>query len=161
VIANILQSKYNLKCLKLCGPFPQYEISSNLWNAYIHTYIHTYTLKTGKAQWVQWMFIIIFSGSAAQRGLWPPRPRGFLISHNDVSQSVGLLWTSDHAETSTWQHTTHTKQKNIHAPGGIRTHDRSRRATIGLRLRPRGHGDQPNGCFNCLNIFYICSIRIL
>jgi hypothetical protein len=45
----------------------------------------------------------IFSGSAAQRGLWPPRPRGFLFTHNDVPQSVGLLWTSDQlvAETST------------------------------------------------------------
>jgi hypothetical protein len=44
-----------------------------------------------------------FSGSAAQRGLWPPRPRGFLITHNDAPQSVGLLWTSDQlvAEPST------------------------------------------------------------
>jgi hypothetical protein len=34
--------------------------------------------------------------------------RGFLITHNDASQSVGLLWTSDQlgAQTSTWQHTT-------------------------------------------------------
>jgi hypothetical protein len=40
---------------------------------------------------------------AAQRGLWPPRPRLFLITHNDAPQSVGLLWTSDQlvAETST------------------------------------------------------------
>jgi hypothetical protein len=54
------------------------------------------------------LLIIIFSGSAAQRGLWPPRSRGFLITHNDTPQAVGLLWTSDHlvAETSTWQHTT-------------------------------------------------------
>jgi hypothetical protein len=44
-----------------------------------------------------------FSGSAAQRGLWSPRPRGFLITRNDAPQSVGLLWTSDQlvAETST------------------------------------------------------------
>jgi hypothetical protein len=57
-------------------------------------------------------------------GLWPPRSRGFLITHNDAPQSVGLLWTSDQlvAETSTWYHTIHTT--NIHAPGGIRTHDR-------------------------------------
>jgi hypothetical protein len=41
------------------------------------------------------IIIIIFSGSAAQRALWPPRPRGFLITHNDALQSVGLLWTSD------------------------------------------------------------------
>jgi hypothetical protein len=34
----------------------------------------------------------IFVGSAAQRGLWPPR---FLITRNEAPQSVGLLWTSD------------------------------------------------------------------
>jgi hypothetical protein len=46
--------------------------------------------------------IFIFSGSAPQRGLWPPRTRGFLITHNDVPQSVGILWTSHQlvAETS-------------------------------------------------------------
>jgi hypothetical protein len=34
--------------------------------------------------WIQsWLFIIIFSGSAAQRGLWLPRSRGFLTTHND------------------------------------------------------------------------------
>jgi hypothetical protein len=49
------------------------------------------------------IFIIIFSGSAAQRGLWPPvalQPtagyglfvtRGFVITNNDAPQSVGLL----------------------------------------------------------------------
>jgi hypothetical protein len=58
------------------------------------------------------------SGSAAQCGLWPPRSRGFVITHNDVPQSVGLLWMSDQlvAETSTWQHKTHTT--NIHALWG-------------------------------------------
>jgi hypothetical protein len=35
------------------------------------------------------ILFIIFSGSAAQRGLWPPRSRGFLITHNDAPQSVG------------------------------------------------------------------------
>jgi hypothetical protein len=50
------------------------------------------------------LFIVgIFAGTAAQRGLWPPRSRGFLITHNDAPQPVGLLWTSDQlvAETST------------------------------------------------------------
>jgi hypothetical protein len=47
--------------------------------------------------------IISFSGTAAQRWQWPPRPQGFLITHNDVPQSVGLLWTGDQlvAETPT------------------------------------------------------------
>jgi hypothetical protein len=86
---------------------------------------------------LKYHIIIIFSGSAAQRGLWPPRSRGFVITYNYAPQLVGLLWTSDQliAETSTGQHTT-----NIHDPGGIRTHDRSRRAYV-ERLRPRGHWD--------------------
>jgi hypothetical protein len=49
------------------------------------------------------LIIIILFGTAAQRGLSPPRSRGILITHNEASQSVGLLWTSNHlvAETST------------------------------------------------------------
>jgi hypothetical protein len=87
--------------------------------------------------------LFIFSSSAAKRGIWPPRSRGFLITHNDAPQSVGFLWTSDQfvAETSTWKHK-HTQQTNIHAPGGIRTHDSSRRAAVDQRLRPRGYWDQ-------------------
>ena len=38
--------------------------------------------------------------------------------------------------------TQHSQQTNIHALGGIRTHDLSRRAAIDLRLRPRGHWDR-------------------
>jgi len=35
--------------------------------------------------------------------LQPPQFRGFLITHNDIPQLVGLLWTSDQsvAEAST------------------------------------------------------------
>jgi hypothetical protein len=49
------------------------------------------------------IIIIIISGSVAQRGLWPPCLRGFVITHNNAPLSVGLLWTSDQlvAETST------------------------------------------------------------
>ena len=54
----------------------------------------------------------LFYGSTAPVGL------GFLIveisrTHSDTPQSVGLLWTSDRsvAETSTWQHTTLTRDK--------------------------------------------------
>jgi hypothetical protein len=47
--------------------------------------------------------VFVSHGVAAQRGLWPPHSRGFLITHNDAPQSIGLLWTSDQlvAETST------------------------------------------------------------
>ena len=86
--------------------------------------------------------VSFFCGAATQRGSWPLHSWGFQITHNDAPQSVGLLWTSDQlvAETSTWQHTTLTT--NIHAPGGIRTYDLSRRAAADLLLRPRGHWDR-------------------
>jgi hypothetical protein len=47
--------------------------------------------------------LFIISGPAAQRGLGLLVSRGFLITHNNAPQSVGLLWTSDQfvAETST------------------------------------------------------------
>jgi len=52
-------------------------------------------------------------GATAPKGPGPPHSRGFLITHNDAPQSVGLLWTSDHlvAETANWQHTTLTTDK--------------------------------------------------
>jgi hypothetical protein len=37
------------------------------------------------------IIVIVISGSAAQRGLWPSRPRGFWITLNDAPQSVGIL----------------------------------------------------------------------
>jgi len=46
------------------------------------------------------------------------------------------------AETSTWQHTQHSQQTNIHAPGGIRTHNLSRQAAADLCLRLRLHWSQ-------------------
>jgi hypothetical protein len=61
----------------------------------------------------------------------------------DTPHSVELLWTRDQpvAETSTWQHTTLTKT-DIHAPGGIQTHNPSKRAAVDPRLRQRGHWDR-------------------
>ena len=38
--------------------------------------------------------------------------------------------------------TEHSQQTNIHAPGGIRTHDRSRRAAVDLPPRLRGQWDR-------------------
>jgi hypothetical protein len=65
-------------------------------------------------------------------------------SHSDTPHSVGLLWTSDQpvAETSTWQHTTITRDRHS-CPGGIRTHNPNKRAAADPRPRPRGHWDRP------------------
>jgi hypothetical protein len=56
-------------------------------------------------------------------------------SHSDAPHSVGLLWTSDQpdAQTSTRQHAT--LIRDIHAPGGIRTLNSSKKASAFRRFR--------------------------
>ena len=82
--------------------------------------------------------------------LWRCDPTGVMASSflrflrsQTTHQSAGLLWTSDQldAETSTWQNTQHSQQTSM-PPGGIRTHDLSRRAAADLRLTPCGHWDR-------------------
>jgi hypothetical protein len=60
----------------------------------------------------------------------------------DTPHSVGLLWTGDQpeAESSTWQHTTFTR--DIHAPGEIRTHNPNKRSAENPSPRPHGHFDR-------------------
>jgi hypothetical protein len=54
-------------------------------------------------------------------GFEPPHSWGYMITLKDTPQSVGLLWTSDQpvTETSTWQHTQHLQQTNIHVQAGF------------------------------------------
>ena len=56
-----------------------------------------------------------FFGATTPSGPEPLHPRGFYVAHNDASQSVGLLWTSDQivADTPTWQHTTLNRQTSM------------------------------------------------
>ena len=69
--------------------------------------------------------------------------QGLLIEasrlYSDTPHSIGPFWSGDQpdAATSTWQHTQH--EKHILALGGIRTHNPSKRAVPGPRIRPRGH----------------------
>ena len=66
-------------------------------------------------------------------GPGPPR------SHSDTQHSVGLLWTSDQpvADTSTWQHTTLTKDRQPY-PRRDWTWNSSKRAAANPRIRPSG-----------------------
>jgi hypothetical protein len=74
--------------------------------------------------------------------MWPPRSRTFLITHNEAPQSVELFGrVISSSQRPIPDNTQHTQQKNIHALGGIRTYDRSRRAAVDLHLGRRGHWD--------------------
>ena len=79
-------------------------------------------------------------------------------THNDAPQSVEFSWTRDQcvAETPTWQHTTLTT--DIHAPGGIRTHNLRRRAAVELRLRPHGHWDRHHNKYIYIYEMWMCLI---
>ena len=79
----------------------------------------------------------------------PNAGQGLLIAEVSRSntrtrpQSVWLLWTGDryHAETSTWEQTTFTT--DIHAPGGIRTRNPSKRSAVDSRFWPLDPWDRP------------------
>ena len=103
------------------------------------TVLQTSNLSKNLLHKVFFFCFVLFLAQQPPSGPRPSHSRGFYITHNDAPQSVGLLSTSDQpvAHTSTWQHTTLTT--DIHAPGGIRTHNPSRRAAADPRLRPRGY----------------------
>ena len=77
--------------------------------------------------------------TALYRALASSRTR--LLDYTQRRATVGRTplneWSV--AETSIWQNTTFT---TFHAPGGIRTHDRSRWTAVDLCLRPRGYWER-------------------
>jgi hypothetical protein len=97
--------------------------------------------------------ILLLSGIYNPCEFEPPHFSGYMITHKDTPQSAGLLWTSDQpvAETSTWQHTQNSQQTNIHAPGGIRTSNSSRRSSADTLLRPLGHLDRRSENISAIN----------
>jgi len=108
---------------------------------------------------------ISFFLATAPIGSWPPHSRGFYITHNDASQAVGPLWTSDQpvAETSTWQNTTITTDKYPCPWWDSNPQNLSRREAADLRLRPRGHWNRPYGIWLALRwlMSYIYGAPIL
>jgi hypothetical protein len=102
---------------------------------------HVYT----KKKWSPWVFPLSIYCIVSQ---WHKSPLWVKTSslsrlHDhtqlDTTHSVRLLWTSDQpdAETSTWKHTT--LKRDIHAPGGIQTHNPSKRTAEDPSVRRRGH----------------------
>jgi len=81
----------------------------------------------------------------------PPVGQGLLIieasrSHSDTPNSVGILWTSDQpdAETSTWQHTTLTKETCMLPLAGFEPAIPESERQQTLALDRAAAGQQPN-----------------
>ena len=66
--------------------------------------------------------------------------RSHTTTHHIRQDSSGRVMSSSQRPLP--DNTQHSQETNIHAPGGIRTHNLSRRAAADLRLRPRGHWDR-------------------
>ena len=66
--------------------------------------------------------------------------RSHTMTHHSRQDSSGRVISSSQRPLP--DNTQHSQQINVHAPGGIRTHDLSRRAAVDLRLRPHDHWDR-------------------
>jgi hypothetical protein len=93
-------------------PLKSYRVSTNSENRRPWTSV-TFTVidrQTDRTSWSNFLF----RGSTVQRRPGSPHSWGFYITHSNTPQSVGLLWTRDRpvAETSTWQHTTFTRDRH-------------------------------------------------
>ena len=84
-----------------------------------------------------YIYILFFfcCGAATQRGSWPPHSLCFL-DHTQRRTTVGRTplyeWSALYRDL--YLTTQHSQQTNIHAPGGIRTHDLCRRTAAGLPI---------------------------
>ena len=65
--------------------------------------------------------------------------RSHITTHHSRQDSSGRGISS--SQRPLHDNTQQSQQTDIHAPGGIRTHNLSRRAAADPRLRPRGHWD--------------------
>jgi hypothetical protein len=90
--------------------------------------------------------LCIFSPNAARApsGPGPPRYRGFTFT---LSLTPHIRYDSSGRVISPTQrplpdNTQHSQERDIHTPGGIRTHNPSKRTAADPRLRPRGHWDR-------------------
>jgi hypothetical protein len=78
----------------------------------------------------------------ARHGLILEVYRSHTKTHHSRWDSSGRVISSSQQPLP--DNTQHSQQTSIHAPGGIRTHDLSRRAIADLRLRPRSHWNRPS-----------------
>ena len=81
------------------------------------------------------IYLVVLRPNAGHDLLIHEVSRSHTTTHHSRQDSSGQAIGSSQRPLS--DNTQHSQQKNIHTPGGIRTHDLSRRAAADLRLRPR------------------------
>ena len=99
----------------------------NCWETLIHTTLCLFVFLARQPPVSYGLFILDVSRSLTR------------THHTRYDSAWRVITSSQRPLPDNTQHSQHT---NIHAPGGILTHNFSRRAAADLRLRPRGLWDQ-------------------
>ena len=99
---------------------------------------------------LQHFFIVALRPSAGHGLLILEVSRSHTTTQHSRQDSSGRVISSSQRPLP--DNTRHSQQTNIHARGGIRINDLSRRATADLRLRPRGHWDRHNTFLSTVNL---------
>ena len=91
------------------------------------------------------IIFLFYHEATAPSGSRPPHCRGFVITlrHTKVGRTLLDEWSARRRDLYLTTHNTQ-QQTDIHAPGGIRTHNPSKRSAADPRLRPRGNWDRPH-----------------
>ena len=107
--------------------------------------------------WIYFILLLFF--------LWRCGPTRVMASsftkfldHTQRRITVGRTpldeWSARRRDLYLTTHNNHNRQTSM-PPGGIRTHDLTRRAATDLRLRPRGYWDRPSCCVASNNMVII------
>ena len=86
--------------------------------------------------------VIFTNGATAPSVQGPPHYRGFTITLRHTTLGRTPLDERSARRRDLYLTTHNTHKTDIHAPGGIRTRNPSKRAVADPRLRPRGHWDR-------------------
>ena len=92
-----------------------------------------------------YFFYLAQQPTVGQRLLNHEVSRSHTTTHHSQYDSSGRVISP--SQRSLPDITQHSQQTEIHAPGGIRTHNLSRRSAADLRLRPRDHCDRQNALY--------------
>jgi hypothetical protein len=84
---------------------------------------------------------IFFHGTTALSGPRPPHYRGFTITLRHTT--LGRTPLDILSQRPLPDNTQHSQRTVIHANGGIRTNNPSKRVAVDTRLRPHSHWDRP------------------
>jgi len=113
------------------------------------------TVSSHASTWIA-LFVCLFLARQ------PPVGQGLLIheisrSHTTTHHSRydSSRWVISSSQRPLQDNTQHSQQTNIHASGGIRTHNPSSRAAASLSLRPRGHWDRHIDCTECKYFIFV------